>query len=200
MYWAVAQKATVNPSYLIRRQRSRKMKEARQKFDAGVRWLDSGMFWLKLKKPPPWRGPRWADWANHDWDTKLYCAKRVWFSPLLPWLLHQPVDGEGEEVVEEDDDAEAEQEEVDDHLDAPPSAASLPPASLLRRGFAFPESLASTGTVRLHRRRILNILYLSTHTLTNSIFVHFCWKENILKIYILHIHTQTKQIFVHIYF
>ena len=52
---------------------------------------------------------------------------RVSFSPFLPWLLHQPVDGEGEEVVEEDEDAEAEQEEVDDHLDVPPSAASLPP-------------------------------------------------------------------------
>ena len=51
----------------------------------------------------------------------------VSFSPFLPWLLHQPVDGEGEEVVEEDEDAEAEQEEVDDHLDVPPSAASLPP-------------------------------------------------------------------------
>ena len=59
---------------------------------------------------------------------------RVSFSPFLPWLLHQPVDGEGEEVVEEDDDAEDEQEEVDDHLDAPP--ASLP-ANLLA-GAALP--------------------------------------------------------------
>ena len=40
------------------------------------------------------------------------------FSPLLPWLLHEPVDGEGEEVVEEDDDAEDEEQEVDDHLEA----------------------------------------------------------------------------------
>ena len=93
---------------------------------------------------------------------------RVSFSPFLPWLLHQPVDGEGEEVVEEDEDAEAEQEEVDDHLDVPPSAASLPPhpASLLA-GAALPSRKVSprlapsgcTGDV------YSNILYLSTHTL-----------------------------------
>lgn len=45
-----------------------------------------------------------------------------------------------------------------------------------------------------------NILYLSTHTLTNSIFVHFCWKANLLKIYPLHPDTQTLQTFVHILF
>ena len=59
-------------------------------------------------------------------------------SPLLPWLLEQPVDGEGEEVVQEDEDAEAEEQEVDDHLDgaSPRSAASSPPvlARLCLRG------------------------------------------------------------------
>lgn len=99
------------------------------KFDAGVIWLDSGMFWLswvtEVNEASAMMCPQQMGWLSKA--KKLYCAMRVSFSPFLPWLLHQPVDGEGEEVVEEDEDAEAEQEEVDDHLDAPPSAASLPP-------------------------------------------------------------------------
>ena len=46
------------------------------------------------------------------------------FSPLLPWLLHEPVDGEGEEVVEEDDDADEEQQQVDDHLESEEKSSS----------------------------------------------------------------------------
>ena len=163
------------------------------KFDAGVRWLDSGMFWLswvtEVNEASAMMCPQQMGWLSKV--KKLYCAMWVSFSPFLPWLLHQPVDGEGEEVVEEDEDAEAEQEEVDDHLDSPPSAANSPPASASWRGFAFLESRGSTGTVQLHRRRILkHTLSIHTHSLTNSIFVYFCWRENIFKIYPLHSHTQ----------
>ena len=115
---------------------------------------------------------------------------RVSFSPFLPWLLHQPVDGEGEEVVEEDEDAEAEQEEVDDHLDAPPSAASLPPASLLA-GAALPSWKVSprlapsgcTGDV------YSNILYLSTHTLLQTQYLSIFVGKQIYSKYILYIQT-----------
>ena len=33
---------------------------------------------LKLKKPLPWRGHRWADLAKHGSDRKVYCTMRVW--------------------------------------------------------------------------------------------------------------------------
>ena len=85
---------------------------------------------------------------------------------------------------------EAEQEEVDDHLDSPPSAANSPTASASWRGFAFLESLASTGTVRLHRRRILkHTLSIHTHTLLQTQYLSIFVGKQIYSKYILYIQT-----------
>ena len=116
--------------------------------------------------------------------TTENCTAPCHRSPLLPWLLDKPVDGEGEEVVEEDEDAEAEEQEVDDHL------ATASPRRLCWRGFAFPESLGSTGSVRLQRRRILDILYLSTHTLKQTKFLFLWIREKKLNTRFIHSHTQ----------
>ena len=71
--------------------------------------------------PPPWHDltPRCASQHGCDghWHWQL-------FSPLLPRLLDQPVDGEGEEVIEEDEDADEEKQQVDDHLESEEKSSS----------------------------------------------------------------------------
>ena len=175
-------------------------------FDAGVIWLDSGMFWLSWVTEVNEASAmmcvpnRWADWAKQK--TVL---RHAGFILTISSMAVAPASRWGRWGSRRGRRGCWGRAGGGRRSSWCASVSGQLAPSLLACWLA---RLCLPGKSRLdwHRPAAQETytqtysIYPHTHTLTNSIFVHFCWKANLLKIYPLHPDTQTLQTFVHILF